>query len=166
MGNEVSYLELSRATGLDKETVERYILLLERAFIVYRLRSFSRNLRTELKRSRKIYFHDNGLRNAIIKQFNPIGLRSDVGALWENFLITERMKHLHYNQIYVNRYFWRTHNQQGIDYVEEKDGQLNGFEFKWNRKAKPKFPKTFAKAYPDSTLQLITPENFESFISK
>ncbi len=111
MGNEVSYLELSRATGLDKETVERYILLLERAFIVYRLRSFSRNLRTELKRSRKIYFYDNGLRNAIIKQFNPIGLRNDVGALWENFLITERMKHLHYNQIYVNRYFWRTHDQ-------------------------------------------------------
>ncbi|MEA1878793.1 MAG: DUF4143 domain-containing protein [Bacteroidota bacterium] len=164
LGNEVSYLELSRITGLDKETVERYIILLERAFIVFRLRSFSRNLRTELKKSRKIYFYDNGLRNAIIKHFNPVGLRNDAGALWENFLITERMKHLHYNQIFVNRYFWRTHNQQEIDYIEERDGKLHAFEFKWNIAAKAKFPKTFAKTYPNSKSQLITPDNYEGFV--
>lgn len=155
---------MSRITGLDKETVERYIILLERAFIVFRLRSFSRNLRTELKKSRKIYFYDNGLRNAIIKHFNPVGLRNDAGALWENFLITERMKHLHYNQIFVNRYFWRTHNQQEIDYIEERDGKLHAFEFKWNIAAKAKFPKTFAKTYPNSKSQLITPDNYEGFV--
>jgi len=164
LGNEVSYLELSRITGLDKETVERYIILLERAFIVFRLRSFCRNLRTELKKSRKIYFYDNGLRNAIIKHFNPVGLRNDVGALWENFLITERMKHLQYNQIFVNRYFWRTHNQQEIDYIEEKDGILSAYEFKWNITAKAKFPKTFAKTYPTSVLKRITPDNYEGFV--
>ena len=165
VGNQISYNELGKLSGLDKETVERYILLLERAFIIFRLSSLSRNLSTELKKSRKIYFYDNGLRNAAIKQFNPLELRNDVGALWENFVISERMKYLHYNSIYVNRYFWRTQEQQEIDYIEERDGKLFAFEFKWNKKIKAKFPKTFTKNYPKNETKIITPENFESFIS-
>ncbi len=164
VGNEVSYLELSRTTGLDKETVERYILLLERAFIVFRLRSFSRNLRTELKKSRKIYFYDNGLRNAIIRHFNPVGLRNDIGALWENFLISERVKYLQYHQIFTNQYFWRTHERQEIDYIEDRDGKLYAFEFKWNKKSKAKFPRTFTQNYPKNETKVITPDNFEEFI--
>jgi len=165
LGNEVSYHELSKTTGLDKETVERYINLLERAFIVFRLRSFSRNLRSELKKSRKIYFFDNGLRNSLIRNFNPPELRNDVGALWENFLITERMKYLQQHQIFTNRFFWRTHSNQEIDYLEERDGKLFAFEFKWNMNSKAKFPKTFAATYPQSEAQLITPGNFHQFIS-
>ncbi|MDA3907162.1 MAG: ATP-binding protein [Bacteroidales bacterium] len=164
LGNEVSFLELARITGLDKETVERYIILLERAFVVFRLRSFSRNHRSELKKSRKIYFYDNGLRNAIIKNFNPLGLRNDVGALWENFLMSERLKFLQYNEIFTNRYFWRTHSQQEIDYLEEREGKLFAYEFKWNINAKAKFSKTFTNTYPDNETQLITPANFEKFI--
>jgi uncharacterized protein len=164
LGSEVSYLELAKTTGLDKETVERYISLLERAFIVFRLQSLSRNLRTELKKSRKIYFFDNGLRNAIIRNFNPPGMRNDMGALWENFLIVERMKYLQTKQIHTNRYFWRTHSQQEIDYVEERDGMLHAFEFKWTEKAKAHFPKTFKEAYPDHHLFVVDRGNFESFI--
>eukprot|EP01035_Chromulina_nebulosa_P040785 gene40785-55132_t len=134
VGSEVSYNELGQQTGLDNETVERYIHLLEKAFIVFRLPSFSRNLRNELKKSRKIYFYDNGLRNAVIKQFNALAFRNDVGALWENFLVTERMKTLEYQRVFANRYFWRTHAQQEIDYIEERGGQLHAYEFKWNAK--------------------------------
>ncbi len=164
VGNEVSFFELSKTTGLDKETVERYIILLERAFIIFRLRSFNRNLRTELKKSRKIYFYDNGLRNAIIRNFQPVGLRNDIGALWENFLVSERMKYLHYHQIYTNRYFWRTHDRQEIDYVEEKEGRLFAFEFKWNKNSKTKFPQIFIRTYSNSETFLVTPANFEKFI--
>jgi len=164
LGNEVSYFELSKITGLDKETVERYIILLERAFIVFRLRSFSRNLRAELKKSRKIYFYDNGIRNAIIRNYNSIGLRNDVGALWENFLISERMKFLQYNKIYANHYFWRTHSHQEIDYIEERNGKLFAFEFKRKRTPNYNFPKTFANTYSESEGQVITPDNFEGFI--
>ncbi len=164
LGNQVSYNELSNITGLDKETVERYIMLLERAFVVFRLRTFSRNLRTELKRSRKIYFYDNGLRNAVIRNFNPVNLRNDTGALWENFLVNERMKYLEYNQVFTNRYFWRTHDRKEIDYIEERDGKLFAAEFKWNKKAKLKFPKIFAATYPESEMLLITPDNFENFV--
>jgi uncharacterized protein len=164
LGNEVSYHELGQMTGLDNETVERYLLLLERAFIVFRLTTFSRNLRNELKKTRKVYFFDNGLRNALINQFNPIGLRQDVGALWENFLMSERIKHLQYNELYRNRYFWRTHTQQEIDYVEEYDGKLCAYEFKWSSKAKVRFPKSFLEAYPGTETQIITPDNFEEFV--
>lgn len=166
LGNEVSYLELARITGLDKETVERYITLLERAFVVFRLRSFSRNHRSELKKSRKIYFYDNGLRNAIIKNFNSLGLRNDVGALWENFLMSERLKFIQYNEIHTNRYFWRTHSQQEIDYLEEREGKLFAYEYKWNSNVKAKFPKTFINTYPDNETQLITPSNFDYFVSR
>lgn len=151
-------------TDLDNKTVEKYINLLEQVFIIFRIGSFSRNLRSELKSSRKIYFYDNGIRNALIANFNSPELRQDVGALWENFLMAERLKYLHYKNIWTNRYFWRTHAQQEIDYIEEKNGHLSSFEFKWNPKAKAKFPKTFSKAYPGSSQEIIHQNNFESFL--
>jgi len=164
VGNEVSYNELGKTTGLDNETVEKYISLLEKAFIIFRLNSFSRNLRNELKRSRKIYFYDNGLRNAMILQFNPVELRGDIGALWENFLISERIKYLEYNRIFSNRYFWRTTSQQEIDFIEEYNGKISGFEFKWNSKRKVRSYKSFINAYPNSTIQIISPENMDEFL--
>jgi predicted AAA+ superfamily ATPase len=165
VGNEVSYHELGQLSGLDNHTVEKYIQLLEKAFIVFRLGALNRNLRTELKKSRKIYFYDNGLRNAVINQFQPFSLRNDVGALWENFLITERMKYLAYNGIQVNKYFWRTLSQQEIDYVEEVNGRMEASEFKWSPDKKGKFPKSFLDAYPGTTTATIHSENFESFIN-
>lgn len=165
LGNEVSYHELGQTLGIDNETIEKYIQLLEQTFVIFRLGSFSRNLRKELKRSRKIYFYDNGIRNALLSNFSQPELRQDVGALWENFMISERMKYIHYSGIWTNRYFWRTHDQQEIDYIEERDGKLFAFEFKWNKKAKPKFPKAFRENYPESEYRLITPDNFESFLT-
>lgn len=164
VGSEVSYNELSNTLRIDRTTIENYISLLEQAFVVFRLQPFSRNLRNEISSSRKIYFYDNGIRNAIISNFNPLALRADVGALWENFLVSERMKAKHYRQGYGQRYFWRTHAQQEIDYIEEYDGQLHAYEFKWNPKAKAKFPKTFKATYPTATTQVITPDNFDDFL--
>lgn len=164
IGSEVSYLELGQMAGLDNQTTEKYIDLLEKAFIIYRLSSLSRNLRNELKKSRKIYFYDTGLRNAVINQFSPVNLRGDTGALWENFLMSERVKILAYQRLNVNRYFWRTHAQQEIDYIEERNGQMKAFEFKWNPKAKGKIPSTFLKAYPGSESTIITPQNAEEFL--
>mgnify|MGYP004701225373 CR=1 FL=1 len=166
IGNEVSYNELAKMTGLDNKTVEKYLILLERAFVIFRLNSFSRNLRNELSKSRKIYFFDNGLRNAIINQFNPIGLRNDESALWENFLVSERYKFIEYNRLYCNRYFWRTQQQQEIDYLEEKDGLLYAWEFKWSRKSKARIPLSFARAYPDHKFELINRDNYQTFIYK
>ena len=163
--NEVSYNELAQTISADPVTVERYIALLEKAFVIFRLHSLSRNHRNELKKSKKIYFYDNGIRNALIANFNPLSLRQDTGALWENFMVSERMKYVHYNTIYCNQFFWRTLQQQEIDYVEERGGDFVAFEFKWNKKAKPKFPKTFTSSYPNATMKLITPDNFEEFIS-
>lgn len=165
LGNEVSYNELGKTIGLDNQTTEKYIQLLEKSFVIYRLKSFSRNLRTELKKSQKIYFYDNGIRNALIASFNLPNLRQDIGALWENFIITERIKHTHYNNIWANKYFWRTHNQQEIDYIEERDGQLFAYEFKWNENAKAKIPSSFNKTYPNYNFEIITPKNYEKFIS-
>lgn len=164
VGHQVSYNELSQICGLDNQTVEKYIDLLEKSFVVFRIPSFSRNIRNELKKSRKIYFYDNGIRNAVIKQYNSLHLRDDVGALWENFLVSERMKYINYNFHYCNRYFWRTHAQQEIDYVEDKDGLLSAFEFKWNPKAKSKLPKAFSTAYPNSEFKTIHRDNFYSFL--
>jgi predicted AAA+ superfamily ATPase len=164
VGHQVSYNELSQICGLDNQTVEKYIDLLEKSFVVFRIPSFSRNIRNELKKSRKIYFYDNGIRNAVIKQYNSLHLRDDVGALWENFLVSERMKYINYNFHYCNRYFWRTHAQQEIDYVEDKDGLLSAFEFKWNPKAKAKLPKAFSTAYPNSEFKTIHRDNFYSFL--
>lgn len=164
VGSEVSYNELGQTCGLDKETVEKYIQLLEKAFIVFRLNSFSRNLRNELKKSRKIYFYDNGIRNAVINQFSPLASRNDIGALWENFMISERQKHIQYQQLFCNRYFWRTTAQQEIDYIEEKDGELFAWEFKWKKKRKMSFTKTFVNEYHPKQTNVISPENMEEFI--
>jgi len=164
LGNEVSYNELGKIIGLDNQTIEKYVQLLEKSFVIYRLRSFSRNLRTELKKSQKIYFYDNGIRNSLIANFNQINLRQDVGALWENFIITERMKHTHYNNIWVNNYFWRTHSQQEIDYIEEYDGKLFAYEIKWNKKVKAFLPKTFSNTYKNTEFKIINQDNFIDFI--
>lgn len=164
LGSEVSYNELGQFCGIDNETVEKYITLLEKAFVVFRLPSFSRNLRNELKKSRKIYFYDNGIRNAVINQFGPLGLRSDAGQLWENFLVSGRLKMMSNAGLHVNRYFWRTTSQQEIDLIEEIDGKISAFEMKWNPGKKAAISKTFQKAYPEADLHLITPRNYHSFL--
>lgn len=163
IGNEVSYNELAQLTGVDKNTVSNYIHLLELSCIIYPLTSFSRNLRNEIKTNRKIYFYDNGIRNAIIQNFNPIEFRNDIGALWENFLMTERLKRNHYHRVFANTYFWRTKQQQEIDYLEEADGKLSAFEFKWNTGAKVKIPSAFQDAY-SADFKVITRENFREFV--
>jgi len=164
VGNEVSYNELGRSIGIDKETIERYIDLLEKVFVIFRLSSFSRNIRNELKKSKKIYFYDNGVRNAIVNNFNPLALRNDIGALWENFIIGERKKYIEYNGIYVNTYFWRTHAQQEIDYIEEEGGMLHAFEFKWKENKKSKLPTSFATTYPEHSFEIINPSNYLPFL--
>jgi len=164
LGNEVSYNEISRHIGADKETVERYIDYLGKAFVIFTLPAFSRNLRTELRKSRKIYFYDNGIRNAILSNFSAPGLRTDTGVLWENFLVSERRKVLHYKMLYGNSYFWRTLQQQEIDYLEERDGKLETFEFKWRADAKARLPRSFKEAYPKSTFHVITPKDFLTFL--
>ncbi|WP_306422316.1 ATP-binding protein [Algoriphagus sp. AGSA1] len=163
LGSEVSYNEIAQLTGVDKNTVSNYIHLLELSFIVYPLTSFSRNLRNEIKTNRKIYFYDNGIRNAIIQNFNPIALRNDAGALWENFLMSERHKRNHYYKKHCNSYFWRTKQQQEIDYVEESDGKITGFEFKWNPNAKVKIPSSFVETY-EADSKVISKENFREFV--
>lgn len=165
IGSEVSYSELANTLGIDQITVRRYIDLLEKSFVVFRLRSFSRNVRNEIKKSRKIYFYDNGIRNAILANFSDIDLRTDKGALWENFLVSERFKLLNNHQIDTKRYFWRTTQQQEIDYIEEKDNQLYAYEFKWNPKARKKMPLTFLKAYPKTITTLTNSINYLDFIS-
>ncbi len=164
VGSQVSYNELSQLCGLDAKTVEKYIVLLEQAFIIFRLGSFSRNLRNELKKSRKIYFYDNGIRNALIANFNQIENRTDTGALWENFLVSERIKYLAYSQQWVNYWYWRTKEQQEIDFIEEADGQLMAYEFKWNPLAKVKKPASFTLAYPEAQFEVIHRDNFEKFL--
>ncbi len=160
VGSEVSLNELSRQVGLDKNTVEKYITLLEQTQILFRLGSLSRNLRNELKAARKIYFYDNGVRNALINNFNDLALRDDVGALWENWMISEFVKKRHYDRTFVNRYFWRTTQQQEIDYIEVGDGKLTAYEFKWNSKKKARISATFLNAYPNTEIKTVNPENF------
>jgi hypothetical protein len=166
MAQLISYNELGQLCGLNAETVEKYINLLEKAFIVFRLSAFSRNLRNELKKSYKIYFYDNGLRNAIINQFNPVNLRNDTGQLWENWFISERMKFLNNTQQHVSRFFWRTLAQQEVDYIEDTGGGITAFECKWNPKAKGTLSRAFINAYPKATTHLVTPENAEVFLLK
>ncbi|MEX2379250.1 MAG: ATP-binding protein [Vicingaceae bacterium] len=165
LGHQVSYNELAKIVGVDNQTIESYIQLLEYAFIIFRLGSFNRNLRTELKKSKKIYFYDNGVRNAIIANFQQVELRQDTGALWENYLIAERVKYNAYHNHWTNSFFWRTRSQQEVDYIEEKDGEIQAFEFKWNSKKKHKLTQTFTNAYPNAKTQIITPENYIDFIS-
>jgi len=164
VGSQVSYNQLAQICSLDTKTVEKYVTLLEQSFVVFKLSSLSRNLRNELKKSRKIYFYDNGVRNALIANFNQIENRSDVGVLWENFLVSERMKYNHYSGRWVNSWFWRTTEQAEVDYVEESDGQLSAFEFKWNPDAKMKVSKTFLNAYENAQVEFVHPRNFEKFL--
>lgn len=163
--SEVSYNELAQLLGVDPQTIEKYIILLERAFVVFRLPSFARNVRNELKKSRKIYFYDNGIRNAIISNFQTFHLRNDTGALWENFLISERKKHNQYHFKYCNSFFWRTRQQQEIDYIEESEGSLKAFEFKL-KKSKTKIPLTFSRAYKNVSYTTVHPDNYRDFIMK
>ncbi len=164
IGSEVSYNELSNLVQVDKNTVQSYIDLLEKAFVIFRLQPLSRNVRSEISTSRKIYFYDNGVRNALISNFNPFELRNDIGGLWENFLISERRKYLEYNRVFCNNYFWRTKYQQEIDYVEEQGGKFYAFEFKWNPKKKAGFSKSFLNAYENVETQVINRENFHEFV--
>lgn len=167
LGNEVSYLELSRQLGIDRGTVERYIDLLEKTFVIFRLGSYSRNHRAELKKAKKIYFHDVGIRNALISNFSPLDLREDAGVLWENFLIAERKKMNDYENLWTNVFFWRTAAQAEIDYIEERDGRLYAYEFKWNpRKTGKSAPRSFMSAYPKATFELISRDNFQAFLQK
>jgi len=164
IGSQVSYHELGQTCGLDSKTVEKYIVLLEQTYIIFRLGSFSRNLRNELKNSKKIYFYDNGIRNAVIANFNQIENRSDIGPLWENFLISERIKKLNYSRKWSNYWYWRTKEQKEIDFVEESDGRITAFEFKWSARTKVKPPKQFLENYPNATFEVITPDNYEDFL--
>lgn len=165
IGSEVSYNELSKTIGIDNKTVEKYIDILEKCFIIFRLNSYSRNLRTELTKGKKIYFYDLGIRNAILSNFAPLEMRTDTGALWENFFIVERMKHNHYADRAVNTYFWRTADKQEIDYIEESNGELHLFEMKWNsKKQNSPFPNQFLKTYNPTHTDIITPENYLPFL--
>jgi uncharacterized protein len=165
LGNEVNYQELARTIGnIDPGTVEKYIDLLEKAYIVYRLNAFSRNQRNEIKKGKKIYFYDNGIRNMLISNYLPIENRLDKDALWENYLLGERMKRNAYNGHRPNRYFWRTHDGAEIDYLEESDGVLHAYEFKWKEHKKSKLPESFANSYPEHTFEVITEKDFEKFI--
>lgn len=165
IGQEISYIELANTVGTTRQTVEKYIELLEKTFVIFRLPPLCRNHRKELGKMRKIYFFDNGVRNAMINAFQDISLRNDVGMLWENFLISERQKLNAANLEFVNRYFWRDYQQHEIDYLEEKDGTLTGFEFKWKEKQYSP-PKTFKNLYPDTPVKLVTRENFLDFCTK
>jgi predicted AAA+ superfamily ATPase len=164
ISNQASYSELGQLCGLDGKTVEKYVTVLEQYYIIFRLGSFSHNLRNELKTSKKIYFYDNGIRNAIIDDFSRVENRFDTGALWENYIIAERRKKLEYDTMWRNNGFWRTTGQKEIDYIEEGDGEIHAFEFKWNRSAKYKTPKKFSKNYRESVFSIVTPDNLEEFL--
>jgi predicted AAA+ superfamily ATPase len=165
VGEEVSLTEVSTQLGVDVKTVKRYLDLLEKSFVVFRMNGFSRNLRQEVTNKAKYYFYDNGIRNAIISQFNPVADRNDVGALWENFLQVERLKHRQYSKIYGNMYFWRTYQQQEIDLVEEREGNLFAYEFKWSSTKGGKVPSNWTKTYPNASYQVIHPNNYWKFIA-
>jgi predicted AAA+ superfamily ATPase len=163
IGNEVSLSELARQLGIDYKTVARYLDLLEKAFVIYNLRGFSRNLRKEITNKSKYYFYDNGIRNAIVSNFNSLILRDDQGRLWENFIFIERLKKQAYQNISANNYFWRTWDQKEIDFIEERDGKLYGYEFKWgNGRVKP--PQEWLATYHQAEFQVINQENYFDFI--
>lgn len=166
VGSEVSYNELAQTVGSDSKTVEKYIDLLEKCYIVFRLNAFNRNLRNELKKSKKVYFYDNGIRNAVIQNFAPLALRNDTGALWENFFISERIKANEYAGRYARSYFWRTTDQQEIDYIEETDGEFTAFEMKWNpRRQTVSLPAIFQKTYQVKQTAIVTPENYIEWLN-
>lgn len=163
VGSEVSYNEIAQLVGVDKNTVNNYIDLLEKSFVVFRLNSFSKNIRNEIKANKKIYFYDNGVRNMVVGNFNHLALRQDKGALWENFMISERIKYLSYSQSTAKPYFWRTTTQQEVDYIETNAEVVSAFEFKWSNAKKARLPKSFMEAYSPSFL-VVTSENFRDFL--
>lgn len=164
VGQEVSLQELARQLGISKNTVESYLDLLAKVFVIYKVPGFSRNLRKEITKSNRWYFYDNGIRNAIINNFARLEFRTDVGALWENYLAAERVKFQNYTQKTVYNFFWRTYDQQELDWLEEENGKLSGFEFKWNENRKAKIPTAFAKAYPEAGFEVINKQNYLDFI--
>lgn len=164
IGKEVSYTELGTSLGMSKNTVDRYLDLLEKAFVIQKLGGFSRNLRSEITKNSRYYFVDNGVRNALINNFNPLELRNDIGEIWENYLIIERLKRQEYLRESTNSYFWRTYTKKELDLVEERNGTLHGYEMKWG-KARPRPPKEWVTAYPDATWELINRENYLDFIA-
>jgi len=161
----VSLNELGQKLGWDLKTVERYLDLLEQCFIIVRLGGFSRNLRSEITRKSKYYFIDNGVRNGILQQFNALDVRNDVGALWENFLVVERLKYRSYTNQYGNSYFWRTYGQQEIDLIEDYDGGIHSYEFKWAYAKRPKAPREWISAYPDASFEVINSNNYLKFVT-
>jgi predicted AAA+ superfamily ATPase len=164
IGNEVNISEIAQSAGTTSDTVERYINILEKAFILFRLPAFARNIRNEIRKNKKVYFFDNGVRNSIIGNFSYLNNRNDVGALWENYLVSERIKRNSYSGYYGKCYFWRTQQQQEIDYLEEIDGKVSAYEFKWNPKKSVRFPKTFIKNYSIREAVVINQDNIESFL--
>lgn len=162
-GSEVSISELGRQLGMDKNTVERYLNLLAEIFVLFNVRAYSRNLRKEITKSSKWYFYDTGIRNTVISNFNPMALRNDQGILWENYMISERIKYQQYNALASNNFFWRTYDQQEIDWVEERGGRLYGYEMKWGKQS-AKIPPAWAAAYPDSAFEVVHPGNFRDFV--
>lgn len=164
VGQEVAYPELGTALGIDRRTVANYIDVLEQSFVVFRLGAFSRNLRKEVAKSQKVYFYDLGVRNALLQAFGPLALRNDVGQLWENFCILERRKLTHNKGMRANQYFWRTYDQKEIDYIEEMDGQLTGFECKWNPARRIRPPRDFLESYPGSAINQIDPDTYWRYL--
>jgi predicted AAA+ superfamily ATPase len=165
VGSEVSLNELAGTLGVDVKTVQRYLDLLEKTFVIFRLSAFSRNLRQEIANKAKYYFFDNGIRNALIAQFNGLDQRDDIGGLWENFLMIERMKRRAYASIYANAYFWRTYDQQELDLVEEREGKLFGYECKWSVRKAVSAPRHWLGSYPEAEFAVITPENYLAFLT-
>ncbi|MCI6800346.1 MAG: ATP-binding protein [Candidatus Onthomorpha sp.] len=163
LGSEVSYEELGKQLGMSKTTVEKYLDLLEKVFVIYRLGAYSRNLRKEVTKAGKWYFYDNGVRNAIIGAFSPLSVRQDVGALWENYIIGERRKLNFNNLLHKEFYFWRTYDKQEIDLIEESPDGMSAFEFKWGNKM-PAAPKVFSQAYPDAVYHVVNKENYMDFV--
>jgi len=166
VGSEISIESIGNELGISKNTVDKYLDLLSKVFIIKRVAGFSRNLDNEITKKAKWYFYDNGIRNAIISNFNRLELRDDHGKLWENYLISERLKKQEYTLDYSSNYFWTTHAQQEIDWVEEKDGQLKAFEFKWSKNAKVKIPNAWKKGYPGATFESIDRSNYFDFITE
>jgi len=164
-GSEVSFNELAQLLNVDKNTVKSYIEILEKGFIIFTLNAYSRNLRNELKLAKKIYFWDNGVRNAIINNFNPLSMRQDKGIVWENFIISERMKKNNYFNPFIKSYFWRTTSQQEIDFIEEIDGKINAYEIKWNENAKIKQIGSFVDTY-ETEINIIHNKNFRDFLTQ
>jgi predicted AAA+ superfamily ATPase len=163
IGKEVSHQELATNLSMSKTSVEKYLDLLEQVFVIFNIRGFSRNLRKEVTKTSRYYFYDNGIRNAIINNFNSIAQRNDIGDLWENYLVIERLKKQKYTDLWSNNYFWRTYDQKELDWVEEREGKLFGYEFKWNNTARP--PPLWVDTYPEASFECINSTNYLSFIA-